>query len=284
MKVRISVCTAAGKRRENQDCACATGFEPEQTRFWASQKELEVPREGIYAAVCDGIGSGTASQYIARRACESYAAVFAQRPDIAQGAAALYDQPGGGVFHADLPYTGAVRAANDVQEALRALHAEGGCTLVGGFLTPPDPACPCPRAQFSQVAVGDSVCYHYRPNRLDNAPLELMNYPQNLFYSHKKAGLKASPYEKCILQAHLGMPVEKLERSRCIQTSTIHELWPGDRILLCCDGLCQLPERLLEALLQLPRTTAKTLVRAAALAPHSDNVTAVLIDIRSCSF
>ena len=71
MKIKISACTAKGSHIENQDCLCATGLCPEQTSFWADRKEVEVPF--LYAAVSDGIGSGAASQYLARLAGETFA-------------------------------------------------------------------------------------------------------------------------------------------------------------------------------------------------------------------
>lgn len=276
MKIKISACTAKGSHIENQDCLCATGLCPEQTSFWADRKELEVPF--LYAAVSDGIGSGAASQYLARLACETFAKAVEAVPPIS-----LYDIPGGGELHADLPYYGTMEAAHSVYDALQTLHAEGGCTLTGCCLTAPAPN-PDPDIQphthFSMASVGDSAGFWYRPHRQVGEPVQLLNYPQNLFYSRKKAGLATSVFEKRILEAYLGMPAEKLERSRCIQVVTIDDVWPGDRFLLCSDGVYgQLPEALLKKLLGLRWITAKTLVNAATFVPHSDNATAVLIDI-----
>lgn len=276
MKIKISACTAKGSHIENQDCLCATGLCPEQTSFWADRKELEVPF--LYAAVSDGIGSGAASQYLARLACETFAKAVEAVPPIS-----LYDIPGGGELHADLPYYGTMEAAHSVYDALQTLHAEGGCTLTGCCLTAPAPN-PDPDIQphthFSMASVGDSAGFWYRPHRQVGEPVQLLNYPQNLFYSRKKAGLATSVFEKRILEAYLGMPAEKLERSRCIQVVTIDDVWPGDRFLLCSDGVYgQLPEALLKKLLGLRWITAKTLVNAATFVPHSDNATAILIDI-----
>lgn len=276
MKIKISACTAKGSHIENQDCLCATGFCPEQTSFWADRKEVEVPF--LYAAVSDGIGSGAESQYLARLACETFAKAVEAVPPVS-----LYDIPGGGELHADLPYCGVLKGAHTVYDALQTLHAEGGCTLTGCCLTAPAPN-PDPDVQphthFSMVSVGDSACFWYRPHRQVGEPVQLLNYPQNLFYSRKKAGLATSVFEKRILEAYLGMPAEKLERSRCIQVVTIDDVYPGDRFLLCSDGVYgQLPEALLKKLLGLRWVTANTLVKAATVVPHSDNATAVLIDI-----
>lgn len=277
MKIKISACTAKGSHIENQDCLCATGLCPEQTSFWADRKEVEVPF--LYAAVSDGIGSGAESQYLARLACETFAKAVEAAPPVS-----LYDIPGGGELHADLPYCGVLKGAHTVYDALQTLHAEGGCTLTGCCLTAPAPN-PDPDVQphthfFSMASVGDSACFWYRPHRQVGEPVQLLNYPQNLFYRRKKEGLATSVFEKRILEAYLGMPAEKLERSRCIQVVTIDDVWPGDRFLLCSDGVYgQLPEALLKKLLGLRWITAKTLVKAATVVPHSDNATAILIDI-----
>lgn len=276
MKIKISACTAKGYRTENQDCLCTSGFCPEQTNFWADQKELGI--SSIYAAVSDGIGSGAASQYVARLACETFAKAVEAVPPVS-----LYDIPGGGELHADLPYRGTMEAAHAVYDALQALHAEGGCTLTGCCLTAPvpnpDPDVR-PRTQFSMASVGDSAIFWYRPHRQVGESVQLLNYPQNLFYNRKKQGFETKAFEKRILQSYLGMAPEKLERSRCVQVVTIDDVWPGDRFLLCSDGVYgQLPEALLKKLLGVRWVAAKTLVKAATLAPHSDNATAVLIDI-----
>ena len=272
MKIKISACTAKGSHIENQDYLCATDLCPEQTSFWADRKEVEVPF--LYATVSDGIGSGAASQYLSQLACETFAKAVEAVPPVS-----LYDIPGSGELHADLPYCGFLKAAHAVYDALQTLHAEGGCTLTGCCLTAPAPN-PDPDVQphthFSMASVGDSACFWYRPGE----PVQLLNYPQNLFYSRKKDGLATNVFEKRILQAYVGMVPEKLERSRCIQIVNIDDVWPGDRFLLCSDGVYgQLPEALLKKLLGVRWITAKTLVKAAALAPHSDNATAVLIDI-----
>lgn len=276
MKIKISACTAKGSHIDNQDCLCATGLYPEQTSFWADRKEVEVPF--LYAAVSDGIGSGAASQYLSQLACETFAKAVETAPH-----GSLYDIPGGGELHADLPYRGVMEAAHAVYDTLQTLHAEGGCTLTGCCLSAPvpnpDPDVR-PRTHFSMASVGDSTCFWYRPNRQVGEPVQLLNYPQNLFYSRKKEGLATSVFEKRILQAYLGMATEKLERSRCVQVVTIDDVWPGDRFLLCSDGVYgQLPEALLKKLLGVRWITANTLVKAATLVPHSDNSTVTLIDI-----
>lgn len=276
MKIKISACTAKGSHIENQDCLCATGLCPEQTSFWADRKEVEVPF--LYATVSDGIGSGAASQYLSQLACETFAKAVEAVPPVS-----LYDIPGGGELHADLPYRGVLEAAHAVYDALQTLHAEGGCTLTGCCLSAPAPNPDPdirPRTHFSMASVGDSACFWYRPHRQVGEPVQLLNYPQNLFYSRKKAGLATSVFEKRILQAYLGMAAEKLERSRCIQIVNIDDVWPGDRFLLCSDGVYgQLPEALLKKLLGMRWVSANTLVNAATFVPHSDNATAVLIDI-----
>ena len=168
MKIKISACTAKGSHIENQDCLCATGLCPEQTSFWADRKEVEVPF--LYAAVSDGIGSGAASQYLSQLACETFAKAVEAVPPIS-----LYDIPGGGELHADLPYCGVLKGAHTVYDALQTLHAEGGCTLTGCCLTAPAPN-PDPDIQphthFSMASVGDSACFWYRPHRQVGEPVQ----------------------------------------------------------------------------------------------------------------
>jgi protein phosphatase len=83
------------------------------------------------------------------------------------------------------------------------------------------------------------------------------------------------------LRRFVGMPGEPLPEARFLA------LWPGDRLLLCTDGLTEMlsDEEVLTIVREKlsAKTTCKRLVSAANEAGGNDNVTALVIDVPSSS-
>lgn len=293
MKVKITAATSVGSREENQDALLIPGMEPEQSAaFWKDTVEMDIPSEGIAFSLADGIGSGTASAYMARLAVERFCTAFSEscavpaksisvRPpqtltteefppeEETESSEVLFlsQQTVQAVFpvkKAELPFFCLMQAAAAVKNALNAVHGEGGCTFVGGILTP--------EGCFRGVSIGDAMAFQFCSG---GAKLKLLNRPQNAYYEHLAAGLPAARVEKCRLFAHLGESLPRVEKKA--EEFTV-ELKAGDRLLLCSDG-CDLNRTLLNLLLRHRMITAERLVRLAAKLPSADNCTAILIDI-----
>lgn len=130
--------------------------------------------------------------------------------------------------------------------------------------------------EVALLNVGDSRCYLHR-----DAKLSQLTKDDTFVQTLVDQGLltadeaRSHPRRSIVTQALQGLPYEA--------TTAVHQVRPGDRFLLCSDGLSDVVvdaviERTLSAYPN-PRECAKRLVRLALDAGASDNVTVVVADV-----
>lgn len=130
-------------------------------------------------------------------------------------------------------------------------------------------------SQFALCHVGDSRGYRMRDRRLEQITVD-DTYVQSLVAEGKLAAEDVSthPQRSLILKAYTGRPVEP---------TLMHlDARPGDRILLCSDGLSDpvTPETIEEALAEgTPEQAAQRLIELALRSGGPDNVTTVVADV-----
>lgn len=115
--------------------------------------------------------------------------------------------------------------------------------------------------------VGDSRCYKFSQGTLQLLTTDHETFDEN--------------YGGPVLSSYMGIPTDLFPLQ--IQEETI-PVAPGDRLLICSDGLYkQVPENdLVDAIVGHagdPNGMLKVLIDQASQAPHSDNITAVYIQV-----
>lgn len=129
------------------------------------------------------------------------------------------------------------------------------------------------------VHAGDSRAYLLRSGGLVRLTRD-HTYVQQLLDDGflEPAGVAAHPWRHVVTRSVHAMPIPDDERPEYVELS----LAPGDRVLLCTDGLtdCLTDERI-GALLAVPRAdeAARVLIDEALLAGGRDNVTCVVADV-----
>lgn len=132
------------------------------------------------------------------------------------------------------------------------------------------------RQQAFLVHVGDSRIYRYR----DGAGLEAMTEDQvkhfRRFASMESAAAGGYSDDRRLLNQYIGMKRDPKPVTRTIA------LEPGDRLVLCTDGVTDpTPEQLLASMIAqraAPEATCRGLIEAANAHGGPDNITAIVID------
>jgi serine/threonine protein phosphatase PrpC len=127
--------------------------------------------------------------------------------------------------------------------------------------------------------VGDSRAYHYRDGRLDQISRD-HTYVQTLVDSGlvSREEMAIHPWRNVVLRSLQSSPEDELTDVDVVEV----DVQPGDRLLLCSDGLTDLVEddRIAEVLrLKDPHSAAAVLTHAALQAGGRDNVTVVVLDV-----
>ena len=127
--------------------------------------------------------------------------------------------------------------------------------------------------------LGDSRAYRWRDGRL-----ELLSRDHTYVQAMVEAGRRTTaearrhPWRNIVLRSVDGSEATEEEDPELV----VLEVRPGDRLLLCSDGLTdRVPEsRIAEVLgLRAPESAAAVLVQAALAAGGHDNVTCVVVDV-----
>lgn len=258
--LRVCGATDVGLRREqNEDEFLIADLGSGETSSPCVQTEIAPSRAGSLLLVCDGMGGAAAGEVAARIAAESI------KQTLAEGSESV-------TAHPRQSLAGAVVGAHQAILEEAKVHPEErgmGTTCTAGIVLP---------GKLVLAQVGDSRAYLSRQGRL--TPL---TRDQTLATALVDAGVlrpeevRTSPQRNVLSQA-LG--------SRHAVEPVISELVlrPGDRLLLCSDGLHgPVSERDIERTLALPpdhdlSEVAATLVKLALAAGGPDNVTVVVAE------
>ncbi|MFC5495900.1 PP2C family protein-serine/threonine phosphatase [Nocardioides caricicola] len=135
----------------------------------------------------------------------------------------------------------------------------------------------CDGARVVLAHVGDSRAYLYRHGMLSQISTD-HTYVQQLVDSGRlpPAEARRHPWRNVVLRSIDGDPVNDGFDMLPVRVE------PGDRLLLCSDGLSDLvPDAMIAELLRTedPQSTAATLSQAAYAAGAKDNVTALVLDL-----
>lgn len=246
-----SACTYVGRRKHNEDAY------------------LLDPEVGLFA-VADGMGGYAGGDVASRIAVESLAEFFAHSGDPDATWPHALDPA---LTFAENQIDAAVRLAN--RRICR--QREGALREMGSTL-----ALLSLRTGSAVVAhLGDSRVYRLRRAAGGAPTLEQLTRDHSLYEQLREAGADVPPlsefaYANVVTRALGPQPAERPELRRV-------ELRPGDRFLLCTDGLSGAlsPERIAELLAGSAIDEAcERLVHEAYHAGSRDNITAVAVELR----
>jgi protein phosphatase len=229
---------------------------------------LARPGQGLFV-VCDGMGGAAAGEVASALAIETIAARLNGGP------------PPGGTYRGYQPRTAwlgqAIESANRAiieRAASDAAQAGMGTTVVGAWL----------RDGMASIAhVGDSRAY------LSNADgFEALTADHSLVEAQVQAGL--IDREQSLKSEHQNILLRALGRDPDVQVELTEVLIaPGNRLLLCTDGLTRMvnDHKLADCLEHHkgnPQAACDDLIKQANDAGGPDNITAVVVDVQGSMF
>lgn len=134
-------------------------------------------------------------------------------------------------------------------------------------------------SRFVLAHVGDSRCYLYRDGELTRISTDHTFVQQMINQGHlEPEEVPLHPWRNVVLRSLHGDPVRQSDQTDLIE---LH-LRPGDRLLLCSDGLTDMVhEPTIAAALELdePAAAAAVLLQGALAAGGNDNVTCLVLDV-----
>ena len=260
-KWRICGATDIGLQREqNQDTFVIADLHSGEITSPCAEVELSLSDRGFLLLVCDGMGGEAAGEVAAHIAAASI------RENLVEEGAAVCEHPAEALQHA-------VKVANRaiLQEAKMRPEERGmGTTCTAAIVLP---------GRLTVAQVGDSRAYLLRGETLHTLTKDQSLAAQLVdFGVLKPEEVPTFQYRNIILQA-LGSktPVKPVISD--------FELIPGDRVLLCSDGLHgPVPDTEIQAVLSSGgdlSSTTRALVARALEAGGPDNVTVVVAEYRA---
>jgi protein phosphatase/serine/threonine-protein phosphatase Stp1 len=162
-----------------------------------------------------------------------------------------------------------------VSAAHHALHVKAAEAGEGSVIASTVVVMLARNAHFACLWAGDSRAYRLRAGRLSQITRD-HSLVQELVDAGAitQAAAESHPQANVITRA-VGAGTETLELDKVTD-----RMEPGDRFLLCSDGLCKtLDEKMIETLLAEEAEPAAALVDAALAARVRDNVTAVVLEV-----
>ena len=263
MRLNISVSTNIGKYRlNNEDSFYADGnkFTEGISDDFSVSYEADLSENRIYA-VCDGMGGESCGEIASAAAIK----VLEQFREKINSAADIREQRS--IVN---QYT---TAANDavVHDVLEAGGIRGGTTLTMACIM---------KSIIAMYYLGDSRIYMFRNDvltRLTRDHTVAFDRVDSSIYTEEEA--ERSP-ERHQLTMYLG--VDEEDEGITAEFAGTYTLTPGDKFLLCTDGLnemCSTAE-IISLLSESGNGTAKKLVDRALDNGGGDNVTCIVIEVR----
>jgi len=253
--IQASGATHIGRRKSNQDAYCISD------------------QLGLYA-VADGMGGYQGGEIASQLALDTLREFFLRNLEDNEATWPFaYDKQ---LSLAENMVDVAVRLANAAIAAQRkGALAKMGTTLAMLQISPaPPPGSQTPR-RVVIGHLGDSRVYRYRDGKCDQLTLDHSLYEQLKASGAKVPTLEEFPHGNVITKA---LGIEPKQRPDL----SVEVLLPGDRFLLCSDGLTgPLSDAKIATYLaiQEPHKACQALVQAAYDAGGKDNITAVLVDV-----
>jgi protein phosphatase len=248
------------QRQQNQDTFVIADLHSGQISSPCAEVELSLSDRGFLLLVCDGMGGEAAGEVAAQIAASSI------RENLVEEGAAVSEHPAEALRNA---VTVANRAILD-EAKMRPEERGMGTTCTAAIVLP---------GRLTVAQVGDSRAYLYRGGALHTLTKDQSLAAQLVdFGVLKPEEVPTFQYRNIILQA--------LGSKTPVKPVISHfELVPGDRVLLCSDGLHgPVPDTEIRAVLSsvgdLTNTT-RTLVARALKAGGPDNVTVVVAEYRA---
>jgi serine/threonine protein phosphatase PrpC len=258
--LRICGATDVGlERRQNQDTFVIADLQSGQVSSPCAEVGLPLSDRGFLLVVCDGMGGAAAGDVAAQIAVSSI------RENVVHDGAAVCADPGGSLHHAVDLANRAILHEAEVRPEERGM----GTTCTAAIVMP---------GRLTVAQVGDSRAYLLR-----GGTLYALTKDQSLAAQLVDSGalsaadVRTFPHRNVLLQA-LG------SKTAVEPVISDYELLPGDRVLLCSDGLhgpVSDPDILADLMNAGDLTsTTHALVDRALAAGGPDNVTVVLADYR----
>jgi len=255
------------------------------------------PGLGLFV-VCDGMGGHAAGEIASRVAADTIEAFVQQTDGVAAsiiwpfGFNPEWGPDGNRLVSALLLANHAIAQRVIDEPALRGMATTAVCLLLGirdsgsgvggGAVSSPtpNPQSPTPRAVPALFAhVGDSRAYLWRGGELDQITRDHSWVEEQVTLGVlNEAEARRHPWRNLVTRALAGADEPRVER-------TLVNLEPGDRVLLCSDGLTSpLANAAIAAILARtpmgrPDELCHTLVDAANNAGGPDNITVIVVEV-----
>jgi protein phosphatase len=259
--LRICGATNVGlHRRQNEDTFVIADLSSGDLDSPCNEIALSLSNAGFLLMVCDGMGGAAAGEVAARIAASSI------RQNLLDGGQAVADHPGESLETAVAVANRAILDEADQRPEERGM----GTTCTAAIVTP---------GALTVAQVGDSRAYLLRDGRL-----QPLTTDQSLAAELVAAGVLNA--EEARNFPHRSVLRQALGSKGLVQpVISEYSLVPGDRLLLCSDGLHDpVPDsEIRDALSRAADLTgaAQTLVDRALAAGGPDNITVVVADYRA---
>lgn len=217
------------------------------------------PDETVWALVCDGMGGAQGGKLASSLAAANLEEIFTANMDALHTVDAVREQ----LFEAVDSTNELIYEKSQATPAARGMGTTLVCTVLRGHL-------------MQYVHVGDSRAYLYR-----NGVLSQLTKDHSMVQEMVEQGKITE--EEANKHPHKNLITRALGVGSAVDADYAEkEISPGDKILLCTDGLtnCVTDEQIADTLAQTPfYETADALVNKALAAGGLDNVTVLLVEV-----